>query len=87
MSICVLSVSVGVLSNGAFSLWVSLRLDDLEIISTLNKKKTLMIIYHFVTFKPLSYCFEEIIGFDAKGSFASRPVSRLIKPGDITREF
>ena len=42
-------------------------------------------------FKPLSYCFEETIGFDVKASFVSRPVSRLIrwynKPGDITKEF
>ena len=29
----------------------------------------------FVIFNPLSYCFEEIIGFDVKVSFASRPVS------------
>ena len=45
----------------------------------------------FVIFKPISYCFEETIGFDVKASFASRPVSRLIrwyiKPGDITKEF
>ena len=41
----------------------------------------------FVTFKPLSYCFEEIIGFQVEVSFARRPVSRLIKPGDITKEF
>ena len=33
---------------------------------------------HFVIFKPLSYCFQETIGFDVKASFASRPVSRLI---------
>ena len=32
----------------------------------------------FVIFKPLSYYFEEKIGFDAKASLASRPVSRLI---------
>ena len=40
--------------------------------------------------KPLSYCFEETIWFDVKDSFASRPVSRLIKwynkPGDKTKE-
>ena len=41
----------------------------------------------FVIFKPLSYCFEETIGFDVKASFARRPVSRLIKPSDITKEF
>ena len=33
----------------------------------------------FVIFKPLRYFFEEIIGFDVKASFASRPVSRLIR--------
>ena len=45
----------------------------------------------FVIFKSINYCFEETIGFDVKASFASRPVSRLIrwyiKPGDITKEF
>ena len=45
----------------------------------------------FVIFKPLSYCFEETIGFDVKASFASRSGSRLIrcynKPGEITKEF
>ena len=45
----------------------------------------------FVIFKLLSYCFQETTGFDVKASFASRPVSRLIrwynKPGDITKEF
>ena len=48
-------------------------------------------IYQFIIFKPLSYCFEETIGFDEKASFAIRPVSRLIrwynKPGDKTKEF
>ena len=43
----------------------------------------------FVIFKPLSYCFEETIGFDLKASFTSCPLSRLIrwcnKPGDITK--
>ena len=32
----------------------------------------------FAIFKPLSYCFEETIGFDSKASSASHPVSRLI---------
>ena len=45
----------------------------------------------FVIFKPLSYCFEEAIGFDVKTSFANRSVVRLIswynKPSDITKEF
>ena len=40
----------------------------------------------FVIFKSLSYCFKEIIGFDIKASFAS-PLSCLIKPDDITKEF
>ena len=40
-----------------------------------------------VIFKPLSYCFEETTGFDVKASFTRGPVSRLIKPGDITNEF
>ena len=43
-----------------------------------------------VIFNPLSYCFEGTIGFDVKASFASRPVSRLIRwcnqPGDITKK-
>ena len=36
---------------------------------------------------PLSYCFEERARFDVKTLFARGPVSRLIKPGDITKEF
>ena len=32
------------------------------------------------------YFFEGTIGFDVKASFARRPVSRLIKPGNITKE-
>ena len=47
--------------------------------------------FQFAIFNSLGYCFVEIIGFDAKASFASRPVSRLIswsnEPGDITKEF
>ena len=50
-----------------------------------------MKLFPFVTFKPLSYCFEEIIEFDAKASFTSRPESRLMRwynePGDKTKEF
>ena len=33
----------------------------------------------YLIFKPLSYCFEETIGFDVKALFASRPVSRIIR--------
>ena len=40
----------------------------------------------FVVFKPVSYSFDETIGFDSKALFARRPVLRLIKPGDITKE-
>ena len=39
----------------------------------------------FVTFKQLSYCFEEIIGFEVKALLARRPVSILIEPGDLTK--
>ena len=35
--------------------------------------------FQFVIFKPLNYCFEETIGFDVKESFASRPLSCLIR--------
>ena len=42
---------------------------------------------HFLVFTLLSYCFEEAIDFEVKASFARRPVSRLIKPGDITKEY
>ena len=41
----------------------------------------------FVIFKLLSPCFKETIRSDVKASFARHPVSRLIKPGDITKEF
>ena len=41
----------------------------------------------FVIFNPLGYCFEETIGFDVKNSFTRRPVSHLIKPSDIIKEF
>ena len=34
---------------------------------------------NFSVCKPLSYCLEETIGFDEKASFASRPLSRLIR--------
>ena len=43
--------------------------------------------FQFVIFKSLSYCFEETLRFDVNALFAWRPVSRLIKPGDITKEF
>ena len=33
----------------------------------------------FVMFKPLSFCFEETIGFDVKGSFASCSLSHVIR--------
>ena len=39
-----------------------------------------------MNFKSLSHCFEETIGFGVKASFASHTVSRLTKPGDITKK-
>ena len=41
-------------------------------------EKLYKVTYQFVIFKPLSYCFQETIGFDVRALFASRPVSRLI---------
>ena len=41
----------------------------------------------FVIFRLLSYCVEEAIVFDVNASFVSRPMSRLVEPGDITKEF
>ena len=41
----------------------------------------------FVVFKPLSYYFEETIGFDKQASFPRPQMSLLIKPGDITKKF
>ena len=52
-----------------------------------NKRTRKIKIYFFVTFRLLSYCIEETIGFDVKASFVSRPASRLVKTGDITKEF
>ena len=43
------------------------------------QKGVLKMVTQFVVFKPLSYCLEEKIGFHVKASFASRPVSRLIR--------
>ena len=42
-------------------------------------------IWEFVVFKPLSYCFEETIGYDVNTLFARPPVTRIIKPNDITK--
>ena len=49
--------------------------------------RDMIITYEFVVFKLLSYCFEETIGFDLKVSFVRRSVSRLIKPGDLTKGY
>ena len=46
-----------------------------------------VLVYLFVIFIPLSYCFEETTRFDVKALFARGPVTQLIKPGDITQEF
>ena len=39
----------------------------------------LFVLNKFLIFKPLSYCFEEAIGFDVRASLGSRPVSSLIR--------
>ena len=50
-------------------------------ISSFYRKGLLSFIWrvYSVIFKPLSYWFEETIGFDVTVSFASHPVSRLIR--------
>ena len=45
------------------------------------------LLIQFAIFKALNYSCEETIGFDLKASFSRRQASRLIKPGDITKEF
>ena len=56
-----------------------------------REKNSVLLQIQFLIFKPRSHCFEETIEFDVKVSFASHPMSRLIrwynKPGDITKEF
>ena len=46
-----------------------------------------VLMYLFASFLPLRYCFEETTRFDVKALFATGPVSHLIKPGHITKEF
>ena len=46
-----------------------------------------VLVYLFVIFIPQSNCFEETARFDVKTLFARGPVSRLIKPNGITKEF
>ena len=55
-------------------------------VSIINPQKFADDSWQFAIFNPLSYCFEETIGFDVKASFTTRPMSPLIKPGDITKE-
>ena len=43
--------------------------------------------FQFIIFAPLSYCFEDTIGFDVKASLAGPPVSPLIKTSDIIKIF
>ena len=52
-----------------------------------DKRARKIKIWFSVIFRLLSYCVEEKIGFDVKASFVSLPVLRLVKPGDITKEF
>ena len=44
-------------------------------------------VFQFVSFKPLSHCFEETVGFDITTLFTRRLVSDLIKQGHITKRF
>ena len=44
-------------------------------------------VFQLVSFKPLSHCFEETVGFDITALFTRRLVSVLIKPGHITNRF
>ena len=46
-----------------------------------------VVVYLFVIFIPLSYCFEKTTRFRVKTLLTRGPVSRIIKPGDITKEF
>ena len=45
-----------------------------------------VLVYLFVIFMPLCYCFEKTTRFDVKALFARDPVSSLIKPGDIAKK-
>ena len=45
-----------------------------------------VLVYLFVIFIPLSYCFEETTRFDVKALLTRGPLSRLIKPCDITKK-
>ena len=44
-------------------------------------------VFEFASFKPLSHCFEETVGFDVKALITWRLVWGLIKPGHITNRF
>ena len=44
-------------------------------------------VFQFVSFKSLSHCFGETVGFDITTFFTRRLVSDLIKPGHITKRF
>ena len=44
-------------------------------------------VFQFVSFKPLSHCFKETVGFDITTLFIRRLVSGLIKPDQITNRF
>ena len=63
--------------NLLYSIWV--------IIGSLVRWKLLY--KRWLTWDPDNISFEETIGFSVKASFARRPVSRPIKPGEITKEF
>ena len=68
----------------------SFLLISLILINWVDKTENVWLI-EFVIFKPQSYCFRQTIVFDIKTSYASRPLSRLIrlykKRIDITKKF
>ena len=101
---CSYKLNVVYVQRKKHSIWYTTAKSEVHTFKHKNRRKSLrdIFVYHFLfyiylfvaqflIFKPLSYCFEETIGFEAKASFASRPDLRLIRrynePGDITKEF
>ena len=58
--------------------WNNLDDDNMNNVEQINSISIHLLtsvstLIQFVTFKPLSYCFKETVGFDVNASFASRP--------------
>ena len=70
-----------------FAIITSLKYEFVLHLLKEGGRNRLFSVYQLVIFKPLSYCFEETIGFDVKASFARGPVLRLSKPSVIIKEF